>query len=218
MTWLHFIGRQYYKPQEFISEAKRLGITRRVSLQTLKQMSFGDKVYLATYKTHTEIFGYFIIKKISGLSPEASLSIQAKFKTTCVSPGGGIVNRGCGSYVEGPTYVVDASIQEICSVLENIENPGLLMVGGEFRPHERVRLKDVPFMQGFRKFNEEKFRIALDEWKTLFPKRKPLLKGLFYVFDKETGQKVGGEVQEVQDYKRKKQLKSQKTEAEMENE
>lgn len=213
-TWLHFVGRQYYQPRTFIAEAKKYGVTRRVALKVLKKMHYGDEVYLATYNNHAEIFGLFCIQTISGLSKEAVAKIHEKYQCTQVSGGGRVVQRGCGSYIEGPTYNVDASLREIAETLESVENPGLLMVGGKFYPHPRVRLRDIPFMQGFRQFDNEKFTTALEEWKEVFghlpTKKIPLLKGLFYVnkdSQEEEEEQWWGRVQEVQDYHRKTDLK-----------
>jgi len=71
MTYLHFIGKEYYSISKFIKEAKLFGVSRRVNLLMLKKFEFGDKIYLFQWdKTSSILFGYFIFEKILGLDTE----------------------------------------------------------------------------------------------------------------------------------------------------
>lgn len=208
-TWLHFVGRQYYSRAKFIREAKRYGVTRRVSLQQLKKMAFGDRVLLAMLEGKSPVvFGSFVIEKISGLSPVASVAIREKFQGEQVSAGGGLVIRGCGTYIEGRCFVVSATLQDIVGVLEELKDQevdvGLPMVGGRFEHQAPIRLKDVPFRQGFREFDYARFISELDR----ADKLRAVVRGQFYV-DGEQGETgdyeggYGGYVEEVRNYQRK---------------
>lgn len=207
-TWLHFIGKEYYPTRnKFIQEARQYGITRRVSLQVLKQMSWWDRVLLATMDGKSPVvFGEFFIERISGLSQEASEEIRLRLKVEKTSDGGAIVKRGCGWYITGATYTVEAPIQEMVEVLLKVENPGQPMVGGEFHPRPLVRLKDVPFRQGFRQFDYEAFVQATTGFHA---KGIPAVRGQLY--PKQTPKKRPvpdvGEVQTVQEYQRRERKK-----------
>lgn len=210
-TWLHFIGKQYYSRAKFIKEAKQYGVTRRVALQQLKQMAFGDMVLLAMMDGKSPvIFGYFIIEKISGLSPTATAAIQGRLKCEMLNPGGRIIKRGCGSYIEGQCLVARASLQEIVAILDELRKQdvdiGLPMVGGEFKLHPIIRLRDIPFRQGFRLFNYE--QLIKEVGHLLDTVKTPItVKGQYYVkedYVKEVAESGlnEGQIQEVINYRR----------------
>lgn len=216
MTWLHFIGKQYYSRAKFIKEAKQYGITRRVSLRDLKKMSYGDTVLLVILEGKSPvIFGSFVIEKISGLSPEASTAVRETFKCELISAGGGVVSRGCGTYFEGPCYAVSASIKEIVGVLEEQITQGidigLPMIGGTFKPHPLIRLKNVPFRMGFREFDYDRLLSAISG-KATSDKRVVTVRGQFYIRSKDVDNEkpavegLEGLIEEVKDYKRKEQV------------
>lgn len=46
---LHFVGKNYYSQQSFISESKRFGVNRALPFAFLKSLSFGDQILLANY-------------------------------------------------------------------------------------------------------------------------------------------------------------------------
>jgi len=202
-TWLHFVGRSYYTPRQFIAEAQKHSVTRRVALRTLQAMQFGDRVLLATHKNgHAEVFGMFWITNITGLSPEALDTIARSFRIKQIGPGGLLVQRRCGAYIEGPTYTADALLGEIAKVLKEVENPGKLMIGGMFMPASRFRLKDISFQMGFRRINYDKLLNALTDANRK-DRQNPLLKGQFYVLDKTDNPSAeSGYVQTVYGYHR----------------
>lgn len=202
---MHFIGKSYYSRGSFIREAKKYGITRRVALNVLKKMSWGDRVLLAIMDGKTPvIFGEFRIERISGLSSEVMKVIAEKgLLESQTDPGGIVVRRGCGSYVAGPTYSVRTTIEQIAKIIENEENPGKPMVGGKFIPHPLVRLKDLKFRQGFRLFNYEAFAEAYKAEKEKAPLRTiPAVRGLFYVKEMPKRAAAEGAVQSVDNYER----------------
>jgi len=181
--FLHWIGRQYYKQREFTTEAKREGVTRRIALTMLKAMNWRDRVYLIGRRDGRtksgRIFGYFDLRRIVGMPKEVTEALMDQGLAYCTDLGGKKVERACGEYLEGPSFVVDATIGEICSILEGLteqlEEKPKLMVGGKFVAIDpAIRMPDIPFQQGFRKFDGCAFDKARKE------ARKPVLKGMFY--------------------------------------
>jgi hypothetical protein len=169
MNWLTFIGKGNYTQHSFIKEAKQYGITRRVSPQELKRMSWGDIVccaYKASQKASTVVFMEFPITRISGLSTEAQAAIAEKVGLTIIDSGGDEVERGCGTYTEGATYTVNCSMAEFVKHVDDLKDEdidrGQLMVGcdsGQFTIYEKplAYLKNVPFTRGMRPFNYDDF-------------------------------------------------------------
>lgn len=152
-TWLHYVGRQYYSEREFVREARRYGVTRRVSLAQLRRMDFGDRILLAIRDgASSVVFGYFHLETITGLSPEASAACD-DLKGHTIDLGGALVKRKCGRYTTGATVAVSCSLATIAERLEGVDNPGKLMIGGEFVAYERIRMKKIPHQQGYRLFD-----------------------------------------------------------------
>jgi len=210
-VWLHFIGKQYYSRGKFVKEAKQYGITRRVSLQQLKKMAYGDMVLLAMMDGKSPVvFGSFVIDKISGLSPAASAVIKEKFEYETVSEGGAIVVRGCGMYIEGARYAVKATLREVVDVLEGLKEQevdiGKPMVGGRFEPHKLIRLKDIPFRQRFREIDYDKILNDIGFFLSTEKAKTPVtLRDQYYITndsDIESSEQEGL-VEEVKDYQRK---------------
>jgi hypothetical protein len=200
--WLHHIGRAYYTRASFVREAKKYGVTRRVAVNTLKKMKFGDRVILAIAEgKHPAVFGYFVIEKVSGLSLEVVEKIKKEHDCLLAGLGGETIERGCGEYTSGPTFSTSATIEEIAEVIEKTEDKGRPMVGGTFYELELVKLKDIPFRQGFRLFDYEKFLKA----PKLYSKngKIPYVKGQFYVDKADDDAECEGFIQSVEDYRRK---------------
>lgn len=201
-TWLHFIGKKYYATDvRFVREAQRFGITRRVSLAVLRKMAWGDRVLLAQLSGRSSvIFGQFTITRLSGLNPDGGAALaQACAGDVEIReyPQPRRVERGCGSYmVHGEMVVRHTPLEKITEALRSVKNPGALMVGGQFVPlwtdlqladHsplrqvQRVRVKSIPFAQGFRPFAFDEFRsevIAQHGWTK--PGRLVTVEGFFY--------------------------------------
>lgn len=215
MDWLHWIGKSYYTMNSFAKEAEMYGVSRRISLQTAKQMAWGDTVYTAMLDGKTGvIFGYFNIERITGLSEEASELIVESHDSTLSGEGGVPVGRGCGSYVTGPSWQVEASIKEIVETVEEVKrdsiDEGQIMVAGTFAKIEKIRILDIPFRQGFRKVDGVKLLLS-------FYEQGNAVHGQFYVDSNiadpailpggfsevsvtDTPQNPSGEIQEIIDY------------------
>lgn len=155
MDYLHWIGKKYYTMNSFAKEAAQHGVTRRVSLQTAKKMSWGDRIYTAMLDGKTGvIFGSFIISKLSGLSAEVTTQLEDKYESKLVDEGGDVILRGCGEYIECDTHAIKRKLPDIIELLlqmsiddKDIGNP---MVSGSFQTASKIRLIDIPFRQGFR--------------------------------------------------------------------
>jgi len=214
-TWLHFIGNKYYSIPKFIKEAKRIGAARRVSLKVLKKMNFGDKVVVAQWDGYkTIVFGYFIIRTVGGITHDISAEVRERYGGICISPGGEVVTRGCGTYVSGACYATNAEINEICEVIEEVagENAKLpLTVEGPLTPfptseipYKFVYLLKVPHRQGFRKFNWEEFVEDVRNWKKSKRYKYPALTKQYYADQDEEGEAVEGAIRETVEYSLKK--------------
>lgn len=178
-TWLHFIGQSYYSRASFEREAREFGITRRVSLQQMRRMAFGDRVVLAIRDGASAlVFGSFTVTTISGLSPEGQSALDGAYTTERLAVEPRFIERGCGSYWTAGTYTVRATMTQIVETLDaKVENPGRLMVGGTFEPIPvAVRLKGVRHFQGFRAFDLEAFQAAVQAANP----RHPTVRGHFY--------------------------------------
>lgn len=212
-TWIDFIGEKYYSKQGFIDEAVQYGVTRRVSLLQLKSVRFGDRVLTAIKDGKTPVlFGSYIVERLSGLSAAAVKALAKTFTTKLVSEGGQVVHRGCGSYIEGATLAIEATIEQIAEVLSKVSDPGKLMIGGTFEDHEEIRFKSMTgrMGRGIRLFDYGTFLVEAHESKqTWNGKGYPSVKGHFYAKSDESDEGFVGplaeiepEVQEVLDYER----------------
>jgi hypothetical protein len=197
--WIHFIGKSYYTINTFISEAKRIGISRAVAPTVLRKMNIGD-IVLLTQKdgVSTKIFGYFMINNITGLSSTLIKKLESNHiieSTSSLTPMS--IKRGCGSYNIVATYTIDRP-EKLMEVIQHStdEEIGRVMIGGEFRylyvtPNVGMTLNKlekknqidyvltkIPFRKGFRLFNFSEFRRAFNQ---VFQKSNHVkLKGQFY--------------------------------------
>lgn len=206
-AYIHWIGKSYYTMKSFAKEAEKYGVTRRVSLNIAKKMSWADKVYCAMLDGKTGvIFGYFIVTKLSGLSTEVTAQLEDKYESKLVGEGGDVVERGCGEYTEGNEYAIRCELPNIISTLDNARFEGVdigkLMIGGMFQTITKIRLLDIPFRPGFRIIDE----IALLITSTGNSNK---VRGQFYISNNSQRRptpnhlKECGWIQAVEDYKQK---------------
>ena len=220
--WLHWIGKQYYTIEQFVIEAQKYGITRRIPLRDLKKFSWGDIVFCIQKEPQLKtgsVFGSFQVTLVSGLSTSAVTNIyndrlESNFAMEQISPGGNPVERECGDYIEGPTYAIEISIKEFAHLLDKQEKNGIdigkIMVGCKSEDFKLFLepwtiLKDVPFRQGFREFDYKEFFNKERIYKENNPGRRPIVKGQLY---QKTGDILnfgteGGNIQSVEDYNKR---------------
>jgi len=176
--WLHFIGSYYYSISKFSKEAKRYGVSRRISLNLLKKMDWGDIVLLAqgNRKNSAKIFGYF---KISNITAQGLLQKCPDLIMNFEATGGNLIKRQCGEYyVTGIALVKkDVKVSEIAERLEKVDKA---MIGGDLVLLEKpITVKLLTFQQGFRRFDIKKF---LEDLKNGKPK------GQYYIHKKSREQ------------------------------
>lgn len=136
-TWLHFIGGYYKSSEKFLSEANRLGITRRIPAQIAQGMSFGDKIVLLRWKNKLAYaFAEMTISNVvleSEISKKVCQKLAEEGKAKPSGKSEKVVNRECGSYVSIEPWDTDAEISEIIKVaLEEVSGDQKLfvMIGG----------------------------------------------------------------------------------------
>ena len=115
--WLHYVGKQYSMDQ-FIDEALRVGISRRVPANVAANMGWGDRIILARWKdpdANPNGAAIFAEAQITGLvfDEETARAISAEIidEVRSAAAGGNVrrsIQRICGEYVE--VFVVTVSI------------------------------------------------------------------------------------------------------------
>lgn len=208
MDWIHWIGKSYYTMNSFKQEAEVMGVSRRADLRVAKDMNWGDTVYCAMLDGKTGvIFGSFTIDQIGGLSGNASKAIRESFRFEVIDDDEHTVTRGCGSYHAIATCAVKTTLPEMIPLLMKLKEEGVEigkpMICGHFRELSKIRLKNLPFRQGFRKINAEALlHEATHNHRGVY--------GQFYVTSEyiETNEphtiRAEGKLQEVEDYHKKK--------------
>ncbi len=109
MDWLHFVGKTYYTPEQYIEEALRIGASRKTNARVFRQMTWGDRVFLAQgdmrKKNRTSpfngstIFGFFTVSTLGGLPQEVLEEIaetQGLEITAAPSQASTYIRRRCG--------------------------------------------------------------------------------------------------------------------------
>lgn len=215
MAWLHWIGKSYYTIGSFITESEQYGITRRVALNVLERMNWGDKVLCIQKEDGAKsgsIFLEFNIERLSGLSAEAEKALAKRWSIVMIDPGGDRVERECGEYETGPLCAFEgATLPEIARILKSLKTSGVdigkPMIGcskGYFSVYNEplTRLRDVPFRPGFRTFDYTKFLSAVAEKRVKNPKRRVVLTNAQFYGDISNSARKYGETQTVSEYKK----------------
>lgn len=227
-SYIHFVGKGYYGIEGFMKEAKELGVSRRVPLKLLKNLKWGDRIYLAqgdlpkknrnTEVQNTTVFGYFDVTTIA-VPESAFASLDATLELAAgMADKGRVVYRGCGKYQLGMSFLTPNSIKDIYEILETEKEMSdvFSLLQGDF--HELIfhlRLRDIHWQQGLRRIDDEELWcqvsdiIAHPEFD--YSLHWPLITG-----DLKPDCGIGvaelnlGEVQEVKNYRLRKPDQSKK--------
>jgi len=206
MYWLHFIGRSYYTPKAFLSEAAKLGVCRRIDVRILKSMNLGDVVLCAQGGANgSKLLGAFIIQGLGGLSEEAGNLIAKSLGLISLPAAPVLVERRCGQYWLTCSYWGKFTCRQIAENLSSLKQKGIGIgnpsIIGELLPLENLGIPPIeirmtiPFRPGFRPFDLEKLLSNIEEQLTRRPTAKRItVRGQFFTkamqsaAPKETGQ------------------------------
>jgi hypothetical protein len=159
-TWYHYVG-GFYNPQSFLREALKYGVARRVPPAQARAMRYGDRVVLLHWDGgKPKAFAAFEITRLV-IEGEVGQEVLSQLKARLVDAGGRVVVRECGSYISGPTWVVEEDIPDIMAQAERIAKerglPLMVMVGGRivevYKP-PRPLPASFPFFRGFKRVSE----------------------------------------------------------------
>lgn len=170
-AWLHWIIKQQgsaVTTVDFLSEARRSGILLPVGLSALGQMSWKDGIYCIHKQEGNKrgsIFCRLPLSLVSGFSVEAVELLVERFpaKEVQQEQRNEIISRLSGDYVEGDTWTLAASIQEICAEVKKAKIAvGSLLVGClahefETMPVPWARMDQMKYVAGFTQFDSHTF-------------------------------------------------------------
>ncbi len=185
MEWISWVGVKFYSIPSFIREARAWGVSRRLKPSTLKQMNFGDRIYLTSRERGLRspvVFGYFHLETIKGIrldgeararmERETGKTIEVVFNDLSI-----VVRRMCGYLREGGLYAcTEARVEELMDYgeTEDPEVRGALVILKRPWP----ALWSLKPFRGFRPFDGNALRKDLAKHKG---SRRPILKDLYYV-------------------------------------
>ena len=190
-TYLHYVG-GLYTPEKFVEEAKRIGVSRRIPLRSIRNLKWGDEVLCATWepykavlieggeeKEHSagfkegkaRVFCSFKVTRLFVEDPDINYVLLAELHFIRgkvlkeVSSGVMQVERECGTYYVSGSVLVSASIEEIYEILSVIAPKAKVMIGGElYREFSPpVVLDGVPFTRTLYKLWDEKTELKEGE-------------------------------------------------------
>lgn len=159
MNWIHWIGLKYYTIYSLIEEAKKLGVSRRISPQVLKGMGWKDKIFLLGEIPQLPkkgiLFGYFTLDRVKyagKLNKELLDYLADKSKLVeCSSPSA--EERGCGTEQSGGFYLqTEASIQEMAHLDTNKKAKS---ISGKLVVFKPMRLTKVKPFRGYMPLSEK---------------------------------------------------------------
>lgn len=188
--WLHFIDKSDYNVGAFLKEAQRVGVALSVSLETLRNMEWGDRIALlqvggAARIKSTVMLGEFSLDRITGLSRKAVKEIVGQFTSMLYDLGGGQVIRLHTALNTGLAYDVDASLSDIADLLIDLDVvseigiPMLACLPKQIKVTERPLplFTDLVYRTGYRRFDIEAATGRIAKQRNLNKKRRPRLGG-----------------------------------------
>lgn len=168
-AWLRFIDKKAYYISKFIKEAQQVGVGLTVSLETLKEMEWNDRVCLlqangAPNVKSPVLFAAFPIERITGLTAAATAFLSEELPAKLEDMGGDLIERGEHQFNTGFVYEIDAPLSAVAEKLiafkdyGSVENIGIPMLC--CRPESiRVMTKPLPMFRdiaprtGYRRFD-----------------------------------------------------------------
>lgn len=125
-AWLVFLERGN-SFSVFRKENKRLGPVRKIPLEILESMMWGDKVcqfYKMSGMQWPVWFATWPITKLLGLTEYAIMHILSDSEFSACDVGGAIIIRASSRYISGVTYRVNNSLKRIASLLRDFQETG----------------------------------------------------------------------------------------------
>jgi hypothetical protein len=165
-TYLIYVGSKLYPKDIFIKEAETYGVNRCLPIRLIKNLSWGDKILLGNFisKERTEkkinlqgkeefvldgranktggkaeVFGYFDIRGLNiTASNEFKKELSNQLDILVSSTPNTAVQRQCGSYIIGNSYIVSNSIADIIEKAEKLNETKQekikFFISGKFYP------------------------------------------------------------------------------------
>lgn len=162
--WLHCLGRVHYSWETWSQEAQAVGwVSRRVSLSLLGAFSWRDYVWVGQggrggkprKSSGIEVWGYFQVEGLGGVSPEDAASLQSLGALTHWRDGGQHLCLHSGTYTLGSLFQSRASLLDLVPFLTQDSFPLLL---GTFHPLTRIAiLPDQGYFRGYKRFHGQAF-------------------------------------------------------------
>ncbi len=188
--WLHFIPRADYYVAKFIDEAEKVGIALSVSLETLIEMEWGDRIALlqvggARGIKSAVMFAEFTLDRMTGLSAEAVRRIAGKFPSSLYDLGGDNIVRLKTALNTGFAYQIDASLGDIANVLIDLDvgvemgMPMLACLPEHIKPSQKPlpMFNDLSYRAGYRRFDIAGATARIAKQRDFNKKRRPRLAG-----------------------------------------
>lgn len=126
-AWLVFMDRKY-NLNIFKKENKRVGTVKKVGLDKLQNMMWGDRIchfyQSGGIKFFPSWFATWPITKILGLSKQAVRHIADNSESRACDMGGAMTLRADCRYTTGITYLIDGSLKRIALLLRGFEATG----------------------------------------------------------------------------------------------
>ncbi|RKY57538.1 MAG: hypothetical protein DRP94_08610 [Candidatus Latescibacterota bacterium] len=189
-TYLHYVG-GLYTPEKFVEEARRIGVSRRIPLRSIRNLKWGDEVLCASWEPHkavviergeekehsagfkegkARVFCSFKVTRLFVEDPDTNFVLQTRLRARDKIVSEALeeerrVERECGTYYTSGSITVDASIEEIYGIIADINPKAKVMIGGElhreFSPP--VVLDGVPFTRTLYKLWDEETELKEGE-------------------------------------------------------
>jgi len=187
--WLRFIDKADYNVSKFMQEAARFGVALPVSLETLRDMEWNDRIALmqvgAVGIKSTVMFAEFPLEKITGLSAEAVKGLVEKFRSVLYDLGGDRIIRKDISLDTGFAYDIDARLGAVAEVLIDMEvifEVGVPMIActpDQIVPIEKPlpMFRDLLYQTMFRRFDIAGANERMIKQRDFNRKRRPHLDG-----------------------------------------